>query len=399
MSPLNTSNSRVIDAAGKVSSQLPPGKIIAVTEYAESHQNSTGYFWNRAVTRLRQDGFQVMLVAHTIEMSPRTRANVFLRLKTKILVAARLARETIRHARRNDTVFVGTNPEILLPILAILCRMRGARLVVLIHDVFPENLIAAEVLKSGSMTYRLLRAVFSYIYSKFDTAIVIGRDMQMVVNAKAGREISMFIHNWVDCNDILPKDRMASGLIEQLGWQDKFVFQFFGNMGRLQNLTALLEALDLVTSDRAAFLFAGSGVMRSEIDAACANHPNRYALPLDHRFSRSEVLATCDASIVTLHPDMWGLGVPSKAYFSFAADRPVLAIMHPDSEVAMIVRDEQVGWVTSPDDIVSVARLIDEIAETGSTIASGRCRALAEGPLSSELALCRLSEKFGASRA
>ena len=60
---------------------------------------------------------------------------------------------------------------------------------------------------------------------------------------------------------------------------------------------------------------------------------------------------------------MFGLGVPSKAYFSMAANRPILAIMDENAEVACMVKEHQIGWVESSNQPRQLAQLIDDICE------------------------------------
>jgi glycosyltransferase involved in cell wall biosynthesis len=60
---------------------------------------------------------------------------------------------------------------------------------------------------------------------------------------------------------------------------------------------------------------------------------------------------------------MLGLGVPSKAYFSMAADRPILAIMEEQAEVAGMVKEHHIGWVCQANDPIALAALIDQICQ------------------------------------
>lgn len=373
-----------------------PARVIVVSEYAAAAQNSTGYFWSKVIEYLKGDGLEVRLHAYTKEMSPRARANVPLRILTKMLIALRLSWRVFRDLRRHDVVVAGTNPEVMLPILVLAKWVRGARLCVLVHDVFPENLVPAGVLRPGTFPYRVLSALYRKIYRHFDATIVIGRDMQELVDLKTGRPGSVFIHNWVDAEDVVSKDRMHSGLLAELGWQDHVVFQFFGNMGRLQGFPELLDAIDRCRSTNAAFLFGGAGVMSPQVAEACAGHPRRHLLPLDHTLTRDQVLSSCDVALVCLHPEMFGLGVPSKAYFSLAADRPILAFMEPTAEVARLVAEHGVGWTCPSSDPQRMADLIDRVCEAVRDVPRGRCRALIEGPFSKDAALQSFSRQIRA---
>ena len=369
-------------------------KVIIASEYVRAEDNSTGYFWERAIGFLHSSGLDVEVVNYTRIMSTRVRANSLLRLGLKIDVTLRLAIGVIKTVRSGDVVFCGTNPETLLPILGLVCKARGARLCVLVHDVFPENLVAAGVLSEGNLILRSLSAIYRRVYASFDRAIVIGRDMRELVDGKAGRSLAHTVHNWVNSDDVKPLDRLASGLIEKIGWKNRVVFQFFGNMGRLQDIDTLLEAMNLSTADNAAFLFAGSGIMRSAVEKSCSGRIDRHALPVDHGYSQSEVLSSCDIAIVCLDARMLGLGVPSKAYFSLAAGRPILAVMNEDAEVARLVTEESVGWHVPAGDPVALATMIDRIAADGRPSLSERCVKLSKTRLSAENALKEVRQEL-----
>ena len=84
----------------------------------------------------------------------------------------------------------------------------------------------------------------------------------------------------------------------------------------------------------------------------------------------NEGLAACDVSIVSLVPGMYGLGVPSKFYFSLAAGKDVLAVMDRGSEVSRSVEEHDLGWSCQADDPVSLARQIDKICDEHSKISN-----------------------------
>jgi hypothetical protein len=59
---------------------------------------------------------------------------------------------------------------------------------------------------------------------------------------------------------------------------------------------------------------------------------------------------------------MKGLGVPSKAYFSLAADKPLLVIGDKASELSILISEEpNVGWHCEPENPKKLAFLIDQI--------------------------------------
>jgi hypothetical protein len=165
-------------------------------------------------------------------------------------------------------------------------------------------------------------------------------------------------------------------------------------MGRLQGIDGLLRALRRVRAPNAAFLFVGSGVMQGEVEQFCAAHPRSHYVQSQADLDRSALLATCDVALVCLQPRMFGLGVPSKAYFSLAADRPLLAIMDEGSEIALMVQDYGVGWACAADVPDRIAATIDAICAEPISVPNGRCRGLMETRFSAGTALDRLAQRI-----
>jgi glycosyltransferase involved in cell wall biosynthesis len=68
-------------------------------------------------------------------------------------------------------------------------------------------------------------------------------------------------------------------------------------------------------------------------------------------FSREETCSVqnaCDIAINTLSSGMTGIAVPSRTYNVLAAGKPLLAVCEDDSELALVVREEEIGWVVPP---------------------------------------------------
>ena len=261
----------------------------------------------------------------------------------------------------------GTNPEFLFLIIAILKFFLRFRMLVLVHDVFPENTIAARILQKNSFVYLLLNLLFSWTYRVPEDVVAIGRDMKEFICEKKKRQKSThYIPCWVDHNFVTPADRNKSSILTKLGLTDRIVFLFFGNIGRLQGIQNLLKGVELVQHPNASFLFVGNGVFSGTVKDFCSVFPNKKAMYIDKIFeaTQSEVLAACDVALVTLAEGMCGLAVPSKVYFSMAADRPCLAIVDKQSEIGRMIEENKIGWQCDPGDPIGFAETIDKICSS-----------------------------------
>ncbi|MEL7264837.1 MAG: hypothetical protein AAFP69_08535 [Planctomycetota bacterium] len=57
--------------------------------------------------------------------------------------------------------------------------------------------------------------------------------------------------------------------------------------------------------------------------------------------------------------------MPSKLYGILAAGRPVIAIDHPESDLAKLVVDQRIGWVVDAEDDATIGKTMMQVA--GST--------------------------------
>jgi colanic acid biosynthesis glycosyl transferase WcaI len=259
----------------------------------------------------------------------------------------------MRHVSRGDRVIVVTNPPLLPFVVAAACRLRGARSLLLVHDVYPEALVIAGILRAGGLADRICAWLSRRLYRAVDRVIVLGRDMAALVSQKlpAGSDKIVLIPNWADVDDIAPEPRSANPLLKELGLESKWVVQYAGNMGRTHAVEDLLEAarrLEKTTDIH--FLFIGSGAKRAQVEAAVEVEglSNVTVLGNRARGDQQVFLNACDAAIIPFMSGMSGVSVPSRMYNILAAGKPIIAVCDADSELALVVEEENVGWIARP---------------------------------------------------
>jgi glycosyltransferase involved in cell wall biosynthesis len=383
--------------------------VFVVSEYVSAEQNSTGFFWSRIIKKIETELGEVTVVfpsafpfSKTFEdsainempfASPKFNKNgLFSRLLGQFFQIVGFCWRIIWCVKRSDVVLSGTNPALLLMVFPLLKLVKGFKWGVLVHDVFPENLVPAGIISATGPIFPVINRIFSKVYSSADLLIVIGRDMQELVSLKVSDPSRVvFVPNWADENEVYPLPRHNAPFLSELGWQDKVVFQFFGNIGRLQGIENILESIALVEDDRAAFIFIGDGALVPKVNQFIENNPSKnvaYAgtVPLK---DKNLGLAAGDVALITLEEGMFGLGVPSKAYFSLAADKPLLAVMDNDAEISRVIRETGVGWQCKPGDPSALAKIISVVCSSDLQALRGRSRATFRESYSEPIALNR----------
>lgn len=295
----------------------------------------------------------------------------------------------LRSFRRGDVVIVVTNPPTLPFLIWVAVRWRGARFVLLIHDVYPEVLVATGLLRWNGLIARSLSRLVAALYARADRIVVLGRDMKELVLGKCPscENRILIIPNWGDTSEIRPAPKSENPILRELNLVDRFVVLYAGNIGRTQGVETLVEAAGLLRDRQdIAFLIAGEGAKRLWVERTIAEKKlgTVRLLPRSPRSDLGVLLGACDAAVISLMPGMTGISVPSRLYNVLAAGRPVLAIAGPESELARVVIEEGVGRVVTPGDGSAVATAITEMSQDKESLfeMSERGRAAAVGKYS-----------------
>ncbi len=320
------------------------------------------------------------------------------RLVRFLVLTFGLVWKTLLRARRTDVVFAVTNPAPLLVALALIRKFRRFQLVFLIHDVFPENAVAAGIIRHDHALYPMIKRVFDWAYGSADKVITIGRDMSEVVASKnpAIAERITLIENWADDPLIEPMSRDRS-LIPAMGLSDHIVVQYAGNIGRAQGLLEFVDIISQSHNETVQFVFRGSGALTTALQKATQGQDRFIHEGAYPRADQSKVLGSCDVALVILSPEMYGLGVPSKTYNILAAGKPLLFLGPGDSEIYRLVKEHDIGWAFDWDNVDQLVDLIEQwsIINLSDITARGtNARKLVESHYTEAGQLARLSGFF-----
>jgi colanic acid biosynthesis glycosyl transferase WcaI len=267
--------------------------------------------------------------------------------------------------RKGDCVLVVTNPPLLPYVTMLACRLRRAKCVIRVDDVYPDILVATGILKKGSILYHIFDYFTRKLYSGAERIIVLGRDMGGLVSRKMSchQDRIQVITNWADLDLVSPASKRDNVLLKELGLTEKFIVQWAGNMGHPHEVKSLLEAMiQLRQNLKIHFLFIGSGYKRLWLESQVEHQTLKNVTFLGNkpRSEQQNFLNACDIAVSSLISGMVGISVPSRTYNILAAGRPILAIGEPNSELGLLLSEEKLGWIVPPG---SPERIVDTILE------------------------------------
>lgn len=269
-------------------------------------------------------------------------------------------------AAKGDVVIAKTDPPMISVPVALVARLRGARLVNWIQDLFPEVALALGMKLGGALGFQTLNWIRNRSLRAAAFNVVLGSRMMSLVSRQAPLVPVRIVANWSPAVDILPLRRSDNPLAAEWQMLDRFVVGYSGNLGRAHELHLLLDVAErLRRRSDIAFLIIGEGNQKEALqrEVLQRNLNNVHFKPYQPKEQLKYSLTLPDVHLVSLKPVLEGLIVPSKFYSSIAAGSPVIFIGDADGEIAREVARGKCGFAVPPDDAQPLATAIEQLCD------------------------------------
>ncbi|TSD85141.1 glycosyltransferase family 4 protein [Mycobacterium sp. KBS0706] len=271
------------------------------------------------------------------------------------------------HAQAGDVCVVCTDPPLLSVTLALLLRLKRARMVNWLHDLFPEVALELSVVRRGRAE-RMALALRDWSLRRAACNVApIAQMARFLERRRIPAERLAVVHHWSDGAAIRPIPREANPLRQDWRLGNAFIVGYSGNFGRAHEFNTILgAAAQLKHRDDIRFLFIGGGHKRAAIEAEIRARglDNVILKPLQPRELLAESLGLADIHLVSLLPPLEPFVIPSKFYGILAAGRPTLFVGDPDGEIGGILQRHRCGHAVAIGDSETLARHILELRES-----------------------------------
>jgi glycosyltransferase involved in cell wall biosynthesis len=240
------------------------------------------------------------------------------------------------------------SPPLFLGLTGIwLSRMKQARMIFNVSDLWPESAAQLGVLRRESSAFKASLLLEKLCYDK--AWLITGQSHSILadIQRRFPGKPTFHLSNGVDTRKFRP-DRWTQDARATLSGNAKFVVLYAGLHGLAQGLDQILEAAAKLQNDtELEFVLIGDGPEKNELRSAAKCRDLNNVRFLDPR-PASEIpalIAAADIVLVPLKKYIPG-AVPSKLYEAMASARPVILVA--DGEAAELVCRHKVGIVVKP---------------------------------------------------
>ena len=269
-----------------------------------------------------------------------------LRLAANLLFCA-FALAKLISLPKYDLILLGTAPPMVAMAARTLKQLKATPFVYIIYDLEPDRSVAMKVFSQNHPAAQLFRWGQRRWLHSAAKVIVLGKSMGEHLSRNYGLPPQKIEAIAIGSNpsEIVPGPKSSRFRAEH--GLSGFLVLYSGNFGRYHNFDTILDAARELRDTHPAISFAlvGDGAQKAHIVRRVHedNLGNVRLFDFVAKDDYADLLASADASLVTLEPGMEALCVPSKFYSILASGRPVLATVSPNSEVARVIDEAQAG--------------------------------------------------------
>jgi len=335
-------------------------KVTVVTSYPQ--YNLSGKTGNETFNEFSvEDGIDVL----RIKTLPHHMVNFVVRGVSQLTMPYIFISRINKHLKdKTDIVIVYSPPLTLAAIGRMIKKKHGAKFILNVQDIFPQNAIDLGILKEKFMITFFTR-MEKKAYEDADIVTVHSEgNRKFLLNTKhvPGNKIHT-LHNWIDMDSY--KDATNANVFrKKFKLENKFIFLFAGVIGPSQGLDLIIEvAVRLREVQDICFLLVGDGSEKKRLIGMSKDYALKNVIfkPFISKSDYPGLLKEADAGVVCLSSKNRTPVVPGKMLGYMAASVPVVAFLNRESDGHRIIKDAGCGYSAisdDPDKAVEIVRRI-----------------------------------------
>lgn len=260
-----------------------------------------------------------------------------------------------RIPRQVDHV-VATSPPLFVAIPGwLLARLRRARFVLDVRDLWPDSALAIGQLPVPRVSLPMGKGLEHFMYRRADLIVCVSTMMRdEILRRVSGRKTVEVIYNAAELSTPVPPQQPAE---PEEGPHLKTIV-YAGNIGRSQGLEVVVKAAHSFPNIR--FRFVGGGVMKRPLQGMASSlglDNVEFVGPTDKQTALKQL---SEASALVLHlrnEAVFATTIPSKLFDYLRVNKPIIYGVKGEGAELLATNPGNIGF--TPEDVESLTRAIE----------------------------------------
>ncbi len=261
------------------------------------------------------------------------------------------------YKKKIDYIFVyATSPLLQALIGVFLKKIKKAKLVIWVQDLWPESLEYTGYIKNKFLL-NLIKKIVKYIYDQSDLILVQSESFKKKINKITNKKTIILNNPSVDFfkNSINKKEK-------------KFIYLYAGNVGSAQAIINLVKLAKFYKNNKQIFFnIVGSGSETKKIKNIIKlnNLENiKHREQVDYNEIKKEYKKSDILIAILKKHELSKLTIPSKIQAYMSAGKPILCCI--EGEASDLIKKANCGFV-SKSNVINLKKVIKKINSTKST--------------------------------
>jgi len=264
---------------------------------------------------------------------------------------------------RPDVIFAVAPSLLSAPLATLAARTVGAASWLHVQDLEVDVAFGLGMLKQGAIR-KIMLGLERRILSAFDRVSTISPQMIRCLELKGlASERLCELRNWVDTDVVAPGPSQTS-LRSSLNLKPTDIVALYsGALSHKQGLELIIEAAGAIRQSHPSlqFVICGNGPLKSKLTEMATGLTNVHFIDLQPVERLSELLSTADIHLLPQKAEVSDLVLPSKLAGMMASGRPIVAMAHPGTGLALEMTGS--GLVVPPGDAHALRAAVIALAE------------------------------------
>lgn len=268
---------------------------------------------------------------------------------------------------KNVDVILSPSPPLTIGVInIILGRLKGAKVIYNVQEIYPDFLIEQGGLKS-KLIISFFKWMEKFVYNNSNAVTTIDPMFYGTIeNRFTDKSKLHIIPNFVDTSLYRPLDENDIVVDRVLFPENntKLKLMYAGNIGHAQDWVPLIKAAIELNNEPFDFFVIGEGVvkdyLKEQIEINGLN--NVHLIPYQPREQMPALIAYSDLQFIFMSQEMGAHGFPSKVYTIMACAKPLLVCSGKQTPIYNFLKNLDCAYLIAESDVeAKVARIVSTL--------------------------------------